>query len=97
MRKRRGAIHEAVASHFHKGTKGYVVIAERGTASGTKKISFEDIERVAVDRLILVDGTIIPLHRVLYIVNNNGSILWSRYGKQEKSLTEQKPKGRESS
>jgi len=79
MGRRRGAIHEAVAKHFHKGTRGYVVISERGTVSGTKRISFDEIERVAADRIILANGTVIPLHRVLYIVDERGRVLWSRY------------------
>ena len=76
--RKRGEIHEAVAKHFHTGTMGYVVIAERGTASGTKKIGFKEIRRVARDRIILVNGTIIPLHRVLLIIDEKGNVLWRR-------------------
>ena len=90
MGRRRGAIHEAVASHFHRGTRGYVVIAERGTTSGTKRISFREIERVAADRIILVNGTVIPLHRVLYIVDEKGNILWSRYSREGQASGEEK-------
>jgi uncharacterized protein (UPF0248 family) len=88
-RKRKGEIHEAVAKFFHRGSKGYIVIAERGPVSGTRRISVDEIERVAADRIILRDGTVIPLHRVIRIEDEKGTTIWARFRKASQDSEEQ--------
>ena len=85
MAGRRGEIHQAVARFFHTSSTGYVVIAERGTATGLKRIPRERIARVTRSHLVLEDGTVIPLHRVVAIEDEEGNTLWQRYqgGKEE--------------
>ncbi|ALL00227.1 hypothetical protein Pyrde_0177 [Pyrodictium delaneyi] len=79
MPGRRGEIHEAVARFFHTSSTGYIVIAERGTATGVKRIPRERIARVTRSHLVLEDGTVIPLHRVIAIEDGEGGTIWQRY------------------
>ena len=80
-RGRRGEIREAIARLYYQGRSGYVVIAERGSrSSGVRSIPLESVERLGRGYLVLRDGTIIPLHRVLEVVDERGRTIYRRAG-----------------
>lgn len=76
--RKRGGLREAIAQLYYSGKRGSVVIVERGTATGLRRLSLEDVERLGRGYLVLVDGTIIPLHRVVMVLDEKGDVVYSR-------------------
>jgi len=61
--------------------KGYSieVVDRLASVSNIRKVDVSDIERVTKMYLVLKDGSIIPLHRVIGVVDSSGRRVWSRY------------------
>ncbi|KSW11473.1 hypothetical protein CF15_01070 [Pyrodictium occultum] len=79
MPRRRGELEEAVARFFHTRARGFIVVAERGTATGLRRIPRERVARVTSSHIVLDDGTVIPLHRVVALEDEAGRTIWRRY------------------
>lgn len=83
---RRGRVYEELARLIHGGRGGYVavVIEERGGTTGLRDIPLERIARLARGFLVLDDGTVIPLHRVVGLREQGGGVkLLRRSGEEE--------------
>jgi len=74
---RRGRVYEALARLIHGGRGGYVavVIEERGGVSGLRDIPVDRVARLARGFMVLDDGTVIPLHRVVGLRGVGGELL----------------------
>lgn len=60
-----------------------VIIIHRGLPNDQKEIDFTDIEEIGPRSFTLKDGTIIPFHRVLKIVNvRTGEVAWEKLKRQ---------------
>jgi len=75
----RGEIYEVIARLYHRGFRGFIVVVWRGGSTGVARISFSEVARVARGFLELRDGTIIPLHRVVAVEDEEGRRVWSRF------------------
>jgi uncharacterized protein (UPF0248 family) len=73
-------VYEELARVIHGGRGGYVavVIEERGAARGLRDIPLERVARLARGFLLLDDGTVIPLHRVVGLRRRDGGVVWLR-------------------
>ncbi len=81
MGGRRGAVYELLRrlTALRDRYKGYrILIVDRSTASGLRGVPLEDVERVGPGSMELGDGTVIPLHRVVAVVDREGRVVWSR-------------------
>ncbi len=78
MGRKRGEIIEVVRRFIASGRDICIVIVERGTASGTRRIRSSEVARVKPKYIELRDSTIIPLHRVLAVEDSSGKVLWRR-------------------
>ena len=76
--RKRGGLIEAIAQLYYSGKRGYIVIVERGTATGLRQISLESIEKLKRGYIVLVDGTIIPLHRIVMVLDERGDTVYAR-------------------
>jgi len=75
----RGEIWQTISRLYHTGRKNAViVIVERGTATGLRRIPLERVKRVASGYIELDDGTIIPLHRVVRVEEPEGEAIYER-------------------
>ena len=75
-RGRRGRVYEELARIIHSPrveTTAYsVVVEERGAATGLREIPLDQVEALKRGYLVLRDGTVIPLHRVVEIRGPSG-------------------------
>ncbi len=78
MGKKRGEIVEVVRRFIATRDDVCIVVVERGTASGTRRVCSSEIAKIKPKYIELVDSTIIPLHRVVAVVDSSGKILWKR-------------------
>ena len=81
MGRRRGEVYELVRRllALRQRYRGYaILVVDRSAASGLRRLPLDLVERVEGDTLLLVDGTLIPLHRVQGIVDHDGKLVWSR-------------------
>ncbi|MEM2235396.1 MAG: DUF504 domain-containing protein [Desulfurococcaceae archaeon] len=80
MGRKRGKVEEWVRTVFYKGFKEYVVLIKHreGRVEVLKSIKVCEIVDIRGNYLILSDGTLIPLHRVVEVRNETGSIVYSR-------------------
>ena len=71
---RRGRVYEELSRVIHGGRGGYVavVIEERGAGGGLRDIPLGRVARLARGFLVLDDGTVIPLHRVVGLRERGG-------------------------
>ena len=84
MRRRRGEVYEIVRRllALRQRYRGYaILVVDRSTVSGLRRLPLEAVERVEGDALLLADGTVIPLHRVQGVVDSEGRLVWSRGGR----------------
>ena len=76
-RGRRGRVYEELARIIHSPgveTGSYtVVVEERGAATGLREIPLDQVAVLKRGYLVLRDGTVIPLHRVVEIRGPGGS------------------------
>ena len=75
-RGRRGRVYEELSRLIHGGVGAEgarLVIEERGGATGLREVPVERVARLARGFLVLDDGTVIPLHRVVAVVAGDGS------------------------
>ncbi len=86
--RKRGGLREAIAQLYYSGRRGYVVIVERGTHTGLRRIRLENIEKLGRGYIVLVDGTIIPLHRVVKVLDDEEKVVYSRSTAQDGLETE---------
>jgi len=80
MGKKRGAIEEQLRRIIYgsKCPNCTILIVDRAETTGYKEIPVNTITKVTQSYLILKDGTLIPLHRVLGIKDKHGNIIWKR-------------------
>jgi len=80
MGRKRGAIEEQLRRIIYgdKCPNCKILIVDRTITIGYKEIPVSAIARVTQSYLILKDGTLIPLHRVLGVKNEHGKIVWRR-------------------
>lgn len=78
MARGRSGVWEAVARLYYRGQGGSVVIVERGGASGLRRISLEEVTELRRGFLLLRDGTVVPLHRIVYVEDGEGRRVYSR-------------------
>ena len=80
MGKKRGAIEEQLRRIIYGGKcpDCTILVVDRTKTVGYKEIPVSAIVRVTQSYLILKDGTLIPLHRVLGVKNKHGKIIWRR-------------------
>ncbi|MET1129113.1 MAG: hypothetical protein ABWW70_07320 [Thermoproteota archaeon] len=76
--RRKSDIAEALRRLKHKNPHSMVVITDRSTASSTRKIPLAAIEKIGNSYMLLKDSTIIPLHRVIMVIDESGRKLWTR-------------------
>ena len=88
MRHNRGEIYSLIARLFHTGFKGYIVVIERGRVSGTRLIGFNEVSRVTRGFIELKDGTVIPLHRVIGVLDEEKQPVWRRW-REAKSYSDE--------
>lgn len=55
-----------------------VVYLHRGAPKNEKSISCEDIIKLEHSDFVLVEGTHIPYHRVLRILDKDGKVVWRK-------------------
>jgi uncharacterized protein (UPF0248 family) len=81
-RGRRGRVYEELSRIVHGGGGGVasVVIEERGWAGGVREVPVERIRLLKQGFMVLDDGTLVPLHRVLGVRLRDGRVQWLRRG-----------------
>ncbi|MCS7127808.1 MAG: DUF504 domain-containing protein [Sulfolobales archaeon] len=80
MGRKKGKVEEWVKTVFYRGLKEYVILIkhrEKGIEV-LKPIKVSEIIDIRSGYLILSDGTPIPLHRVVEVRDEAGSIIYSR-------------------
>ncbi len=80
MGRKRGSVEKWVRIIFYKGLKDYVVLIkhrERGVEV-LKPIRVSEIADVRGGYLVLSDGTLIPLHRIVEVRDESGLVVYSR-------------------
>ncbi|HIC98240.1 MAG TPA: DUF504 domain-containing protein [Pyrodictiaceae archaeon] len=80
MSKKRGIIEEQLRRIIYGGkcSNCTILVIDRRKTSGYREIPVNAVSRVSQSYLILKDGTLIPLHRVLGVKDENGNIVWKR-------------------
>ena len=81
-RRGRGELYELLRRlvALRERFRGYrIVVLDRSLASGVRRLSVSEVERVERASLLLSDGTVIPLHRVLAVEDGEGREVWSRW------------------
>ncbi|AEM39726.1 protein of unknown function DUF504 [Pyrolobus fumarii 1A] len=82
MGRRRGRIYEVVSRVFalrEQYPDARIVIVDRVSPTGLRKIPVSRVTRVKKDHMVLDDGSVIPLHRVV-MVEAGDAVLWRRGG-----------------
>ncbi len=80
MGRRRGEIYEIVARVVRlreKYRNAEILVVDRLSATGLRRIPAERVVSVKKDHLVLDDGSVIPLHRVVG-VDVEGKRYWRR-------------------
>jgi len=78
--RKRGRIYEEIARLVYGGEEegAEIVIRERGGPTGLRSIPLSEVVELRRTHLVLRDGTVIPLHRVVEI--RAPGRRWSRVG-----------------
>ncbi len=80
---RRGEVYELLRRvvALRDQYRGYEIeIVDRlDSSTGVRRLPVELVERVTRGYMILSDGTMIPLHRVVGLVDAQGRRVWSRF------------------
>ncbi len=58
-------------------------VVDRGSPSGLREVSGEEVERLEKGFLVLWEGTRIPLHRVVR-VEKGDEVIWERRGRADR-------------
>ncbi len=80
MGRKRGEIFEVVSRVFRLRDRypgAELLVVDRLSATGVRRIPFERIVEVKKDHVVLDDGSVIPLHRVVG-VDVGGKRFWRR-------------------
>ena len=80
MGKKRGAIEEQLRRmvYGNKCINCIILVVDRTKTIGYREIPVSIVAKVTQSYLVLRDGTIIPLHRILCIKDEHGNVIWKR-------------------
>jgi len=78
--RKRGAIEEQLRRiiYGNKCLNCTILVVDRAKAVGYREIPASIVVKVTLSYLVLKDGTVIPLHRILCIKDKRGNIIWKR-------------------
>ena len=80
-RRRRGEIYAIISRliALRERYSGYcILVVDRSRVTGVKRLSLEVVRGLEGEYIVLEDGSMIPLHRVVGVEDRDGRLIWTR-------------------